>query len=279
LPFKVKNPNFPDDDITIRHLLTHTSSLDDTENYNHGYVFRKPLEQKNWPEPHHQNLHLYNNNEKMSLSDFLDTMIDPNSKWYKTEMYSKERPGTNFKYSNMGFALLGYIIETTTKTDFMDFTQKHIFDPLDMKSSTWELEKVDSKKHTTYYLENYKPCPDYSINTIPDGGLYTNIIDLTKFLQEAIKGYAGRGKILSQASYSEMFSMQSNLIEIEGGLGWDLSIPCCIGHGGNDFGVATLMYFQPSTGIGRIIFSNTSIESDLVEDVFYGMMGLLFLEE
>ena len=64
--------------------------------------------------------------------------------------------------------------------------------------------------------------------------------------------------------------------EIEGGLGWDLSISCCVGHGGNDFGVATVMYFEPRTGLGRIIFTNISIESDEVDDLFYGIMNLLF---
>lgn len=216
----------------------------------------------------------------MSLSDFLDTIIDPSSKWYSpTEMYIKHRPGTHFEYSNLGFALLGYILERTTKVDFMEFTQKHIFDPLEMTSTTWKLEEVDPTEHATYYLENYNPCPDYSVLTMPDGGLYSNTIDLTKFLQEAIKGYAGRGKILSQASYTEMFRAQSNLIEIEGGLGWDLSFPCCIGHGGNDFGTATLMYFEPRTGLGRILFSNTSMETELIADAFYGMMGLLFEKE
>lgn len=280
LPYKITNPNFPDVDITIRHLITHTSSLTDTENYRHSYVFRNSLEQKNWPQPHHPRLHLFNNNEKLPLSAFLDLIINPSSSWYnKDEMYTNQRPGTNYEYSNLGFALLGYIIETTANVDFMDFTQQHIFDPLEMESSTWELEKVDPQHHTTYYLENYKVCPNYSINTTPEGGLYTNIVDLTKFLQEAIRGYAGRGKILTHSSYKEMFKNQSDLYEINEGLGWDLSFPCCIGHAGNDFGVATVMYFQPSTGIGRIVFSNTSAETDEIDSTFYGIMNLLFLEE
>ncbi len=281
LPYELTNPKFPEKEITIRHLLTHTSSLDDTDNYDHGYVFSKPLEKENWPKSHHKYLGRYDKNEKRSLSDFLNLIIDPNSVWYnKSQMYTKYSPGTNYEYSNMGFALLGYIIETTSKVDFRDFTKKHIFDPLDMKSATWDLEKVDPLNHITYYLENYNAAPYYSCNTLPEGNLFTNIIDLTKFLQEAIKGYAGRGKILTQASYTEMFRMQSNFIELgDGGLGWDLSIPCCIGHSGNDFGIATVMYFEPRTGIGRIIFSNTSTEIEKIADTFYGIMNLLFLEE
>ena len=241
LPFKIINPEYPDDEITIRHLLTHTSSLDDQKSYSYGYVFSRTLDKKNWPEPHHKGLDFYSDNKKYTLGEFLTKMFSPEDIWYKeAEMFTKHRPGTNFEYSNTGFALLGFILELTSKVDFKEFTQKHIFDPLGMQSATWELER-ENKNHVTYYLENYNVCPDYTINTIPDGGLYINVIDLTKFLQEAIKGYAGRGRILTQSSYNEMFKNQSELFEIEGGLGWDLSFPCCIGHGGNDFGVATLM--------------------------------------
>ncbi len=276
LPFELTNPDFPDDEITIRHLLTHTSSLYDAESYAHGYVFSKSLEPKNWPDPHHEGLARYSDNKKMKLSEFLTEILAPNGKWFnENEMFTKHQPGTNFEYSNTGFALLGYIIELTSKENFKDFTQEHIFDPLDMKSATWELDR-DNPKHITYYKENYKDCPDYTINTIPDGGLYINIIDLTKFLQEAMKGYDGRGKILSQSSYAEMFRSQTELIEIEGGLGWDLSISCCVGHAGNDFGTATVMYFQPSTGIGRIVFTNISTETDELSEQFYGIMNLLF---
>ncbi|MEL6986648.1 MAG: serine hydrolase domain-containing protein [Bacteroidota bacterium] len=276
LPFEIINPHFPDHEITIRHLLTHTSSIEDHENYSRGYVFSKSLQKENWPEPHHEGLSLYSDNEKMPLSKFLKELCSPDGIWYSgAEMYTKQRPGTSFEYSNTGFALLGYILELATKVDFKEFTQRHIFDPLEMQSATWELER-ENPNHVSYYLENYNTCPDYVINTFPDGGLYINIIDLTKFLQEAIKGYAGRGKILSQSSYKEMFRSQSDLFEIEGGLGWDLSIGCCIGHGGNDFGVATIMYFEPNTGLGRIVFTNISIESEGVGNVFYGIMNLLF---
>ena len=276
LPYDIVNPQFPDDEMTIRQLLTHTSSLDDPKNDSHGYVFSEPLDKDNWPEPHHEGLARYSNNKHMSLGEFLKSICSPDGIWYdEAEMYTKHRPGTNFEYSNLGFALLGHILELATGEDFRDFTQEHIFDPLGMHSASWELDRADPH-HVTYYIENYNVCPDYTINTIPDGGLHINIIDLTKFLQEAIKGYAGRGKLLTQSSYDEMFRSQSELFEIEGGLGWDLSISCCVGHGGNDFGVATVMYFEPRTGLGRIIFTNISIESDEVDDLFYGIMNLLF---
>jgi len=49
-----------------------------------------------------------------------------------------------------------------------------------------------------------------------------------------------------------------------------------IGHAGNDFGTSTVAYFSPSTGIGRILFSNISIEKEEQADTFYGIYNLLF---
>lgn len=277
LPFELTNPKFPDTDITIRHLLTHTSSIHDNDNYNRSYAFVTPLVQNNWPKPHHKYLPFLNNNGVMSMRDFLNELFAPDGKWYiASEIYTDNKPGTNFEYSNTAYDLLGYIIEVAAKVDFREFTKKYIFNPLEMNNTTWELEKVDSENHATYYLENYNVCPDYQLNVLADGGLFTNAIDLTKFLQEAMRGYTGRGKILTQSSYKEMFKSQSSLFEIEGGLGWDLSISCCIGHAGNDYGVSTVMYFEPTTGIGRIVLSNVSSEKEEISRAFYGIMNLLF---
>jgi len=276
LPFSLINPKFPDDEITIRHLLTHTSSLSGAKNYGHGYVFERSLNKDNWPEPHHKYFQYYNDNQKMSLSEFLETILSPKGKWFDENLYSDYKPGTNFDYSNLGFALVAYIIELATEVDFQEFTKQHIFIPLGMNASTWELDEVNEKHHITYYLENYNVCPRYSINTYSDGGLFTNIEDLTIFLQEVMKGFAGRGRILTTSSYQEMLNSQTDLIEIEGGLGWDLSIGCCIGHSGNDFGTSTFMYFEPETGIGRIVFTNISLELEELQDAMYGIMNLLF---
>jgi hypothetical protein len=49
-----------------------------------------------------------------------------------------------------------------------------------------------------------------------------------------------------------------------------------IGHAGNDFGTATLMYFSPKTGIGRILFTNISIETEEQENAFYEIYNKLF---
>ena len=83
-----------------------------------------------------------------------DSILSKNGKWYSDSNFIKHLPGTHYEYSNAGSALLGYIIEQVTGENLKSYTQKYIIDPLQMRSSTWTLEQVDQKLHTTYYLEN-----------------------------------------------------------------------------------------------------------------------------
>ena len=119
--------------------------------------------------------------------------------------------------------------------------------------------------------------PRYSLVTYPDGGLYSSVSDLTKYLQEMMKGYDGEGTLLKAASFKEMMTKHYENEETTEGLCWDLSMGVdLIGHSGNDFGTATVAYYSPSTGIGRIMFTNISTETEEIADSFYGIYSLLY---
>ncbi|MFK7908169.1 MAG: serine hydrolase [Chitinophagales bacterium] len=276
LPFKVINPHFPNVPITARHLATHTSSIDDTKKSDKGYRFDTPLLKEKFPEAHHSLLKHYNQTADISMADFLKLKLSFSEKWYEKEVFTTKEPGTHYEYSNLGATLLAYIIELKTGQSFSDYTNTHIIKPLKMNSSTWNLDKIDSQKQVTYYNEILNSIPNYHIISYPDGGLYSSVTDLTKYLQEMIKGYDGESKLLQKKSFREIMRKQYEGEELTDGLCWDLSFPNLIGHSGNDFGTATLMYFSPKTGIGRILFTNISIEKEEQENAFYGIFNILF---
>ena len=118
--------------------------------------------------------------------------------------------------------------------------------------------------------------PKYQIITYPDGGLYSSVSDMTRYLQEMMKGLEGKSSIMTKKSYQEMMRKQFDGEELTEGICWDLSFEGLIGHAGNDFGTTTLMYFSPETGIGRILFTNISIEREEQEETFYEIYNLLF---
>ncbi len=276
LPFELRNPHFPDQVINLRHLASHTSGLNDPDSYRHSYVFTSPLREELFPEAWHELLPGYDGNEPMPLGDFLQRLASAEDSWYSSDFFLPNTAGSVYEYSNTGAALLGYVIEQATGEDLRIYSQRHILTPLGMSNSTWHLEEVNADLHTVYYLENQQVVPPYHIVTYPDGGLYSSVADLTKYLQAMIKGYQGGASLLTAASFQEMMRPQFAGEDLPDGICWDLEVPCCIGHGGNDFGTSTLMYFDRENGIGRILFANISIETEELEEGFYGAFNTLF---
>ena len=276
LPFEVINPKFPEIPITIRHLATHTSSIGDSKLSDEGYRFETPLKENEFSEEWHPLLENHNKTENITMGEFLKRKLYKEGKWYEESVFNNSQPGVEYDYSNLGATLLAYIIQIRKGENFDDYTNELILKPLAMTSSTWKMDEIEKHNHISYYNELYNEIPKYHIITYPDGGLYSSVSDLTKYLQEMMKGYDGESNLLSKESFREMMRQQYDDEDLTEGLCWDLSMGSLIGHAGNDFGTSTLMYFSPESGIGRILFTNISTENEDQEDTFYGIYNLLF---
>ncbi|NHJ38436.1 MAG: beta-lactamase family protein [Asgard group archaeon] len=123
LPWFVSETDDNLQNITIRHLLTHTSGLscDGKENV-------KEL------------------NVLPSLDD-IKTQIK--------EGLSTSKTDEEIKYSNVGYVILGQIIETITKQTFAQFIQTRIFDPLKMTNSYIDVTEENKKLHAVGYGMKY----------------------------------------------------------------------------------------------------------------------------
>lgn len=269
LPFEVVNPNFPDIPITIRQLATHTSSIvDDEENYLKAFILEKDEVNQ---EEETAFTHFQKSDKRISLSEFLHACLSKEGKWYKPEMFSEKKPSENFEYTNFGADLCGLVIEQATGMPYKDFTKKHILNPLNMNDSGWSIKEVDASKRSNFYLFKGQKIADYTAITYPNGGLFTSSEDLGKFLSELMKGFDGKGTILSKQSYIEFFKKQfENPLNESGRINLGLFVEynndfvgsnqLLIGHNGSDFGSFALMYFNPKTKIGTVLMSNTDID-------------------
>ncbi len=117
---------FPYPTITIRHLLNHTSGLQ-----NYFYVIDNFWNKERIP--NHQ--------------DMLDLFISRSLPLNFT-------PGRRFSYSNTGYTFLAMIVEKVSGLGFSEFIQENIFDPLGMENSFvfspyTDLEKIGEKKNLT----------------------------------------------------------------------------------------------------------------------------------
>ncbi len=240
LPFPVRNPNYPELPITISQLLSHTSSIVDGSVYDASYSDGDPV---------------------ISLEDWVNGYLVAGGQFYNEKQnFSKTAPGSSHEYSNVGYGLLGYLVERISGMPFYEYCRMHIQLPLGMEQSGWFLHEIDRSKHITpYEFSNKQNHPQelYSFPNYPDGLLRTSVRELSYFLLAIMNGgKCNQVRILEKSTLKEMLQP---VVETEDGQGlcWhQIEFEDLWGHSGGDPGVATFMYFNPRTRIGIITFQN-----------------------
>lgn len=271
LPFKVINPNFPNDKITLRHLATHTS----------GLVDRYPF--------YTDSTYFYGGKKPEALGKFLRDYFVPGGKHYSKDNFLNAKPGTFREYSNIGAGLAGYIIELRTGFKLNKYAKQHIFKPLEMKNSGWALAEIDTNNHTKLYQrqgDSVKAIQLYEGTTYPDGGVRTSVNDLSKFFICLLNdGKFNKTRILKKKTMDEMLRFQFNesnkpenvkLDRLNSGIFWATKMGATrIGHNGSDPGVRTFMLSDIHKEIGVIVFFNTSL-SDEEEGKYFDIYQELY---
>lgn len=269
LPFEVVHVKHPEKQITIAHLATHTSGVLDTDKaYDMSYVLENPDEVV--PDIYDKNTAKYMQslleNKAMALGPFLREYFTSEGSMYKKKNFLKSAPGERYNYSNMGAALAAYCIEVASQKSFPEFTQEHIFDKIDVKNMGWSYDAIDELQHAKTYSDNAIALPKYSLNSYPDGGLRTSVLGLTKYAQEMMNCYYGKGLVLKKELCAEM--MRAHLTkehfgskqEVKSNYGyfWEHNRNSIIGHNGGDPGIVTLMYYYEDIKLGAIFFTNSN---------------------
>ena len=261
LPFNLRNPHFPDDSITFRMLLSHTSSLDfdGIDYFWLNFSADPPFE--GYPYP------------------WLKEHLLTGGKWYYPERWSKTyRPGDYALYANVNFDLIAYLVDLISGESFLEYCQDHIFSPLKMYNTSFNLSERDIENvaipyhfhngeylqinELVYMLDNITPPDKYwRMHFYPVGGLYTTVSDLSHFLIAHMnEGVYNGVRILKKETVEQMHHAQPGN-QINYGLAWGnmgsswLNITYS-GHNGAIFGVFTWMYFTPLENIGVIYFTN-----------------------
>lgn len=254
LPFRVRNPRFPDRPITLWHLATHTSGITDRwEVYRSAYHF--------------------GGDSPVSLQHYLTDYFAPTGRNYSADNFTAAAPGTEREYSNIGAALAGWIVERAYGEPLHALTRKFIFTPLGMTNSGWRLSDVKGSQLSTLFVAQggfAVPIPQYGLTTYPDGGVRTSVADLSKFFVALLDSgsYHGR-RILNAATAAQMTRFQftdanrpTNYPAADGnsGLFWRTKLNGTrVGHGGSDPGLQTDMQAEPGGGLGVVFFMNTSV--------------------
>ena len=248
LSFNVINPHSPDQFITLRHLMGHTSGIKDEDTlYKASYHYGGDS-----PEP---------------LAVFLEDYLSPDGKHYSENNFIYSKPGETYLYSNIGAGLAGHILESVTGKPLNVLTREIIFEPLEMNETYWFLSEMpDLSKHSKLYKVGEKTntlieIELYGLITYPDGGLRTTISDLSNYLIWIMNKGSFKGRsIIKSSSVAEMLKPDYSNSYAKF---WETGER--IGHGGWDPGVTTGMYYIPEDQLGIIIFVNSSSYKNFTE--------------
>lgn len=236
------------DQITVRQLLNHTSGIVDPPNGSLRYQLGIVND--------------YRARFNMTTDDLLNRYV------YGKPLHFA--PGTQFRYSNAGFWLLGQIIEQKTGKRLHDVFSEWIFRPLGLTSTY--LEVRDDRQVVRGYADLYGNGRLFDVSHWDradsdgeaDGGIIATATDLATFLE----GLFG-GKLLAPASLADM--MATTRLrgcpngDCEYGLGlenWKTELGTAYGHNGASVGFETnALYFPHNRGV-FVLYKNNGNGSD-----------------
>ncbi|RNF31791.1 hypothetical protein NM04_05360 [Massilia aurea] len=216
--------------ITVEHLLTHTSGIVSYTG-KPGYV------------------------STMAKDLTVAQMIDG----FRNDPLEFE-PGTQFRYNNSGYFLLGAIIERVSGTSYASFLEQRIFTPLGMKDTAYEgVERSSAPRAAGYSAQEkgFAPAQPLSMSQpYAAGALVSTVDDLAKW-DAAIAS----GKLLKPASWKMAFTSYKLSPEksTDYGYGWGVGTlqgTPMVDHGGGINGFRTHALRLPEQKVFVAVLSN-----------------------
>ena len=203
---------------------------------------------------------------KLTIIDsnpWLKDVLVPGEKYYNPKVWNNYPPGENGNYSNVGFILLGYLIEQLTNQSFEKYCQDNILTPLQMQNTSFHPDTLDKDQLATPYvriLRFYIPLRHYDYNYVTAaGGIRSTLEDLSHFLLAHMNdGEYNDVRILEEETVELMHTIQYTNSRY--GLGWIVNSKdngrTLEGHTGGAPGGTALMMMSTFENIGVIFFIN-----------------------
>jgi len=233
-------PDFPqkNETISIEALLTHTSGV---INYTGLSRFTEEVKRKD-----------------LSPKQLIDLFKDEQLEF---------KPGTDYKYSNSGYVLLGYVIEKLTGKTYEEYIDEAIFKPLEMKNSYYDSSSKLIVGRVPGYVQrngHYRNA-DFLSMTLPyaAGSLVSNPADIQKWYNTLHNGQFLKPETIKKAFSS--FKLSSG--KLTGyGYGWEtgnVQGSASVKHVGVVNGFITYVAYLPHENLSISILRNCDSPADL----------------
>jgi CubicO group peptidase (beta-lactamase class C family) len=179
---------------------------------------------------------------------------------------------TTFKYSNIGYGLLGLIIEAVTGSAYNDYVREHIIRPLGLEDTGPEVDAGIRDRLVTGYTRARLGVPRQAVTLIidthalsPATGFYSTAQDLCRY---ASAHWMGDARLLTDASKREMQQPYWNIEQADERYGLGFSVReigkrRLVGHGGGFPGQSTRTLIDPLDRLVVVVLSNTNASDGL----------------
>lgn len=219
----------PEQKITLRLLLSHRA----------GFTHEAPI----------------GNNFDPTFSDFETHVRSISRTWLRYPVADR------YAYSNLGFDLAGYILQTAVKMPFADCLKTMIFDPLGMSDSTASTDVYSRRVDRAIGHEKGYTTVPLKIPLIPSGGVYTSARDMAVYA----KFHLNQGKINGKTVLEEKFWKEMHSFSFGGN--YSLGIVRAelrygdtpireLNHNGGGFGFGCSYTLYPEAGIAWVALFN-----------------------
>lgn len=220
---------------------------------------RRVLQHRAGLPPHNQ---LFSLDEEPERRPFHETV-----RRYGNVMF---QPGWSYIYANLGYQLLGRLVEQLSGVDFPRYVRANVFSPLGMVAAqVYVGDELLSPAATSYYGTSGEPVPQNLSPYLGNGDTYCSAHDLLRFAMFHLKNHLpDQGGVLADSTIDEMHSAgpPSNTYRgDEYGLGWGLDVDelgfRSVHHGGQTTGASNFMALVPSENLAFVILSNTDYDA------------------
>ena len=170
------------------------------------------------------------------------------------------QPGSQVRYTNTGYVLLGMVIEKVSGGSYERFLTQNIFGPVGMRNSGYDhASTILSERASGYMIKNaHLVNADFVDMSFPyaAGGIYSTVGDLYLW-NEAL----ANGKLLSESSIQQMFAEYPETLFQGTHYGYGVVIATRFGrllyyHGGGVQGFETVIQRYPKERLCIVVLEN-----------------------
>jgi CubicO group peptidase (beta-lactamase class C family) len=218
----------PEQKITLRHLLSHTS----------GIAHEAPV----------------GNGREPSYGTLEEHVLSVSDTWLRHKV------GEGWSYSGLGYDLIAYIIQIQSGQPFAKYVRDKVFTPLHMPNCSVDPEFIRNHSNRAIgHMPYVKRLPlTTDVPWIGAGGVYASAKEMARFVQFFLNG----GKVDGQTILDEstITSMVTPLIHSKPyglGIGIYPNRYVHLGHSGSGVGFWSTMFWLPEYGIGGVYLYNS----------------------